>query len=160
MPFTAPLLHSAGSPYRSQILFSPNPGVGSVGDIYIYKASIVVVSDLDDYFDNAVEVVPGDNMVPFAVLQQYTFTLIENTLNSVSSNIQSMKLVEYDSSTSRAAEDPIMTLYTNSGGNQTPSPVTYTPDATGLNGLAVEIYANLGGQRTISGSVRIGIQAT
>lgn len=52
MPFTAPLLHSAGSPYRSQILFTPDPGVGSVGDIYIYKAIIVVVSDLDDYFDD------------------------------------------------------------------------------------------------------------
>lgn len=160
MPFTAPLLHSAGSPYRSQILFSPDPGFGSTGDIYIYKASIVVVSDLDDYFNNPSVPNPGDNVVPFANLQQYTFTLIENTLSNVSSNIAYMKLVEYDTSTSRLAEDPIMTLYTNSGGNQSPSPVTYTPDATGQNALAVEIYANVGGQRTISGSVRIGIQAT
>jgi hypothetical protein len=163
MPFTAPLLHSGGSPYSAAIHFDPNLGTGSVGGIYINNSTITVLSDKDDYFKPQVNAL-NEDYLPFKVFQEYKFTLIRNTLvdGSSNQNIKYVRLVEMEITSVNSPDTNIMEVYNDTNGALTPSPVTYTPiDAPFpfLDGFGIEVFVS-GGQRSLSGSILVGIQAT
>ena len=163
MPFTAPLLHSVGSPYSAVIGFTPDLGTGTAGGVYLNKSTITVLSDKEGYFDPAVST-NNDDYLPFKVFQEYEFSLIRNTLNdqSPNQNIQHVRLVEIEIASTNSPDTEIMEVYNDTSGILTPSPVTYTPTDSAppiLDGFGIEVFVS-GGTRSLLGSILVGIQAT
>jgi hypothetical protein len=157
------MLHSGGSPFKSVFNFTPYLGTGNAGGVYLNTATITELADVDNYFEPQVNELNYDYL-PFRVFQEYKFTLIRNSLNNASSNIQHVRLVEQDRRTTNSPDEEIMEVYNSIDGVLTPSPVLYTPvDGTGgsgiIDGLGIEVFVS-GGTRSLSGSILIGIQAT
>lgn len=163
MPFTAPLLHSAGTLFSSVIRFEPQTGSGTAGGFFLYRSTINVILDKENLFGTPYRP-SGTSYDLLPVLDDsltYRITLIQNSVFYTTPLNSHVRLVDFDNGNVNNTAPTIMQVFDQAnGGTLSPSPVDHTMDLIDLtygDNLACQFYTGSGGTRSGGGFFEIGV---